>query len=54
MFNLGGPRTLDEVEPFLYNMFSDKELIGIPPFIAKIVAKRRANGEVRKKYEVRI
>lgn len=52
MFNLGGPRNLDEVETFLFNMFSDKELIGIPKLAARFLAKRRANKEVKQKYEV--
>jgi protoporphyrin/coproporphyrin ferrochelatase len=29
LFNLGGPETLDEVRPFLYNLFSDPEIIRI-------------------------
>jgi protoporphyrin/coproporphyrin ferrochelatase len=29
LFNLGGPENLHEVRPFLYNLFSDPEIIGI-------------------------
>ncbi|HYL98054.1 MAG TPA: ferrochelatase [Blastocatellia bacterium] len=29
LFNLGGPETLDEVKPFLYNLFSDPDIIRI-------------------------
>lgn len=29
LFNLGGPESLDEVRPFLYNLFSDPEIIRI-------------------------
>ncbi len=29
LFNLGGPETLDDVRPFLYNLFSDPDLIRI-------------------------
>jgi ferrochelatase len=29
LFNLGGPDTLDDVRPFLYNLFSDPEIIRI-------------------------
>jgi protoporphyrin/coproporphyrin ferrochelatase len=29
LFNLGGPENLDEVRPFLYNLFSDPEIIRI-------------------------
>lgn len=30
LFNLGGPETLDEVRPFLYNLFSDPDIIRLP------------------------
>jgi hypothetical protein len=30
LLNLGGPDTLDQVEPFLYNLFSDPEIITLP------------------------
>ena len=30
MMNLGGPATLDEVEPFLLRLFADKEIIQLP------------------------
>jgi len=29
LFNLGGPENLDEVRPFLYNLFSDPDIIRI-------------------------
>jgi ferrochelatase len=29
LFNLGGPENLNEVRPFLYNLFSDPEIIQI-------------------------
>jgi protoporphyrin/coproporphyrin ferrochelatase len=41
MMNLGGPATLDEVEPFLLELFADREIIQLPfqrwlgPFIAR-------------------
>lgn len=41
MMNLGGPKNLDEVQPFLLKLFADKEIIQLPvqkwlgPFIAK-------------------
>ena len=40
MMNLGGPRTLDDVNPFLRALFADREIIQLPlhnlvgPFIA--------------------
>jgi ferrochelatase len=30
LMNLGGPRTLDEVEPYLYELFSDRQVISVP------------------------
>jgi protoporphyrin/coproporphyrin ferrochelatase len=30
LFNLGGPDTLDDVRPFLYNLFSDPDIIRLP------------------------
>jgi len=41
MMNLGGPATLEEVEPFLLELFADREIIQLPfqrwlgPFIAR-------------------
>src|SRR5829696_358600 len=41
MMNLGGPATLDDVEPFLLEIFADREIIQLPlqrwlgPFIAR-------------------
>ena len=49
LLNLGGPDDLDAVEPFLYNLFSDPEIITLPSSlgwlngpIAKIISKTRA------------
>jgi ferrochelatase len=42
MLNLGGPQTLEDVGPFLQNLFADRELIKLPaqnllgPFIARM------------------
>ena len=45
LFNLGGPDKLSSVQPFLFNLFSDKAIIGIiNPFrwmIAQIISRRR-------------
>ena len=39
VFNLGGPESLDEVKPFLYQLFSDPEIIRIKsPFLRHAVA----------------
>jgi ferrochelatase len=48
LLNLGGPDSLDAVEPFLFNLFSDPDIFRVPlarltqkPF-ARIVSRRRA------------
>lgn len=46
LFNLGGPETLDDVYPFLLNLFSDPDIFRVPrilqPLIARVIARRRA------------
>lgn len=44
MLNLGGPKTLDDVEPFLLRLFADRELIQLPmqSLLGSFLAKRRA------------
>ena len=46
LFNLGGPDRLEAVEPFLYNLFMDPAIIGVPQplrwMLAKLISKRRA------------
>ena len=32
LLNLGGPETLADVEPFLFNLFSDRTIIRLSPF----------------------
>jgi protoporphyrin/coproporphyrin ferrochelatase len=43
MMNLGGPETLDDVEPFLLRLFADREIIQLPAqgILGKYIAKRR-------------
>ncbi len=45
LFNLGGPDSLENVRPFLFNLFYDKNIIRVPnPFrwlIAKLISSRR-------------
>lgn len=45
LFNLGGPDTLDAVQPFLTNLFSDKAIIRAPFLVrwplARLIAGRR-------------
>ena len=46
LFNLGGPDSLDSVEPFLFNLFYDPAILNLPSFfrypLAKLIANRRA------------
>ena len=46
LFNLGGPDKLESVEPFLFNLFNDPAIIGIPSIfrypLAKFISKKRA------------
>ena len=55
LFQLGGPDSLDAIEPFLYNLFNDPDIIDFPfarlarEPLARIVSSRRA-GKVRKHY----
>ena len=51
---MGGPGSLDAVEPFLYNLFSDRDIIRIGPAflqpqIARFISRRRA-GKVKEYY----
>ncbi len=41
---MGGPKTLDDVEPFLLNLFADRELLRLPmqDVLGRFIAKRRA------------
>lgn len=47
LLNLGGPEKIEDVEPFLVNLFSDRQIIRLGPaflqkFIARRIARRRA------------
>ena len=47
LLNLGGPEKLEDVEPFLLNLFSDRKIIRLGPsfmqkFIARRIVKKRA------------
>ncbi|WP_456387783.1 ferrochelatase [Desulfolithobacter sp.] len=47
LLNLGGPEKQEDVEPFLYNLFSDRQIIRLGPwflqkFIARRIARKRA------------
>ena len=46
LFNLGGPDNLENVEPFLFNLFNDPAILSLPKLIryplAKFISNRRA------------
>ena len=46
VFNLGGPDSPDAVQPFLFNLFHDPAIIGIPQplrwLLARLISRRRA------------
>lgn len=56
LFQLGGPDSLEAVEPFLYNLFCDPDIIDFPfarlarEPMARLISSRRA-AKVRKHYE---
>jgi ferrochelatase len=55
--NLGGPRSLDEVEPFLYNLLMDPALVDLPirgglrHWLCRMLSSYRADS-VREEYEL--
>lgn len=56
LLNLGGPDSLDAVEPFLFNLFNDPEIINFPlsflfrKRLARLISSKRAPS-VQKQYE---
>ena len=46
LFNLGGPDKLENVKPFLFNLFNDPAIINLPTFfrypLAKLIAKKES------------
>ena len=46
LFNLGGPDNLENVKPFLFNLFNDPAILNLPAFfrypLAKLISNRRA------------
>ena len=45
LFNLGGPDKLENIEPFLFNLFNDPAILSVPGFLrylfAKLISKKR-------------
>ena len=56
LFQLGGPDSLDAIEPFLYNLFCDPDIIDFPfarlarEPLARLISSRRA-AKVRAHYQ---
>ncbi|SCA56345.1 Ferrochelatase [Candidatus Terasakiella magnetica] len=46
LFNLGGPDSVEAIEPFLFNLFNDKAIIGAPQpirwMLARYISSKRA------------
>lgn len=46
LMNLGGPDSLEAVQPFLFNLFSDPAILRVPTFLrlplARLISRRRA------------
>jgi ferrochelatase len=55
LFNLGGPDAKESVEPFLYNFFTDPNIIRLPGpfrrFLAKRIASKRSRKEAGDSYK---
>ena len=53
LINLGGPDSLEAVEPFLYNLFSDPDIFKLPfqKLFARLISKIRAKS-TKKYYEL--
>ncbi len=52
LLNLGGPEKLDDVEPFLCNLFSDRQIIRLgPAFMQKVIARFIAHKRAPKSRE---
>lgn len=58
LLNLGGPDSLDAVEPFLFNLFSDPDIIDFPGSflfrkrLAKLISTRRSPSVIKQYAEI--
>ena len=54
MMNLGGPKTLEDVRPFLLKLFEDREIIQLPAqrFLGPYIARRRTKSVAQKYGEI--
>ncbi len=51
LMNMGGPKDQDGVEPFLYNLFSDRAIIDLPFGIRHVLAKIISSGRQKRAKE---
>lgn len=57
LLNMGGPDTLDDIQPYLFNLFCDKNIIKLPLSfllqkpLARFISNRRAE-KVKSRYEM--
>jgi ferrochelatase len=52
LMNLGGPDSLDAVQPFLFNLFNDRAIIRLPWLLRMPLARLIARGRVRAAREI--
>ncbi|MDW8434205.1 MAG: ferrochelatase, partial [Aquificaceae bacterium] len=48
LFNMGGPDSLEAIQPFLYNLFSDHDIVRLPKPIQKPLAWLISNIRAKK------
>ena len=46
LFNLGGPGSLNDVEPFLFNLFNDPAIIRVPSPFRYLLARLISTGSL--------
>ncbi|MBI3702793.1 MAG: ferrochelatase [Rhizobiales bacterium] len=52
LFNLGGPDRLESVQPFLFNLFNDPAIIGLPGPLRRLLARTLAARRARLASEI--
>ncbi len=55
LLNLGGPLQKEDIRPFLFNFFTDKNIIGLPVFLryplAALISRKRSKGAALDAYK---
>jgi len=52
LYNLGGPDRPEAVRPFLFNLFNDREIIGLPQPLRRVIADFIAGAREKKAQEI--